>query len=788
MTQPDLTSLIARSVPSFAELPAEVRDLILAATVERSLERGEVLAREGDPGDAMYLVVWGSLALDCTTAGPETVLLAVVGPGELTGELSLITGHRRAATIRAREPSLVRALHRGQFDELCARHPAEMEGPLRWMADRLSRYHIATAIRESPLLGALSEEARAKLEAGFVAVDLAAGEMLFREGEPGDSLYLILSGRLRLLLADGDGEANAAPDGKNKGRLLAELGKGDVVGEMAVLTGEHRSASAIAVRDSQLARLDSAAYRRVVADHPIEILGMFTRQIAARLRAQNQGRLPQGRAPVAIAVMPMPGPSGNAPAGAFAAELASQLSIFGPTLHLNRNVLDSKFAAGRWGYADDVARAASASEAAERRLLAWLGDQELTHSHVVYEADSTSGAWTSRCLRQADLLLVVAEAVADRRQCAETLAQLMRGAAPIENRVLVLIHPPELPSRGVSGVPGSPTQTRAWKQALGFGRHEHVRQGSRHDVARLARMVDGRAVGLALGGGFALGLAHIGVVDAMRRLEIPIDYVGGTSMGAIIAAACAMHFTHAQMLEVMRKGCLEALKGDFTLPLLSLLTGRKVDAAFSEYVAGLDIEDFWLPYFSISASLVHARMMVHREGDALRSVLASCRAPGMFPPIAWDGDVLVDGGLVNNIPADVMRQSVGDGTVIAAAVAPEKEFVGGQEFGTHISGWQVARNNFNPFRKHRIGTLADVLMRLIRLGGVSHAQQIRSSADFYLSVPLQRFTFRDFSRGEELARAGYDYAMPALEGWIAKHGRPWLGGADAAPLQDPSGE
>src|SRR5581483_7132295 len=134
-------------------------------------------------------------------------------------------------------------------------------------------------------------------------------------------------------------------------------------------------------------------------------------------------------------------------------------------------------------------------------------------------------------------------------------------------------------------------------------------------------MLNGRLVGLTLGGGFALGLAHIGVVDAMRHLEIPIDFVGGTSMGAIIAAACAMHFTHAQMLEVMRKGCVAALKGDFTLPLLSLLTGRKVGVALSEYLAGLDIEGFWLPYFSISASLVNARMVVHREGDALRSVL-----------------------------------------------------------------------------------------------------------------------------------------------------------------------
>jgi len=124
------------------------------------------------------------------------------------------------------------------------------------------------------------------------------------------------------------------------------------------------------------------------------------------------------------------------------------------------------------------------------------------------------------------------------------------------------------------------------------------------------------------------------------------------------------------MLEVMDKGCVQALKGDYTLPIVSLLTGRKVGLTLGEYLEGLDIEDLGLPYFAISASLTHARMVVHREGSALRSVLASCRAPGMFPPLGWDGDVLVDGGLVNNNPADVMRECVGGGTVFASAVSP----------------------------------------------------------------------------------------------------------------------
>jgi predicted acylesterase/phospholipase RssA len=246
------------------------------------------------------------------------------------------------------------------------------------------------------------------------------------------------------------------------------------------------------------------------------------------------------------------------------------------------------------------------------------------------------------------------------------------------------------------------------------------------------------------------------------------------------------------MLEVMDQGCAQALKGDYTLPLVSLLTGRKVTLALGKYLDNLDIEDFWLPYFAISASLIKATMVVHREGDALRSVLASCRAPGMFPPLGWDGDVLVDGGLVNNVPADVMREAISgsdagsensSGIVFAADVSPDSEFLAGtapNQFGMDLSGWNVARRNFSPaLRKsrHKVkhATIADILMRLIRLGGVAHKQQIRASADLYLTIPLENFSVKDFHRGEEMAKIGHDYALAQLQSWIEVHGRPWLG-------------
>jgi NTE family protein/lysophospholipid hydrolase len=775
-TPPKPLVRLLQSAPAFAQLSTETCERIAQLTGERTLVAGEFLANEGDLGYELFVIVSGRLLLTQQSAtapetSPELLQLGSAGPGQVVGELSLLTGHPRAESMQALEPTVVLTLASADFDDLCASLPDEMATTVRWMTERLDAYQINTAIAENPHLRNLSTEARQDLAAALVRTDIQGGAVLFHEGREGDALYLILSGRMRLQRESGSAD----------NRVIAELGKGDMLGELALLTSEPRSASAVAVRDSHLARLDKAAFDRLVARYPTELLGLFSRQLAVRLRLQNMGRKREGRPPVAIAVLPLTPNEQAGGARDFTGELVRQLSAFGPTLHLNRAVIDRIFPESQ-GIRSSSRRFNSDSEqvarVSERRLLAWLDDLEMIYRHVVYEADYQTGTaestWTSRCLRQADVLLVVAGGPSDPRKSEQTMVRLTSKTLPSVKTTLVLLH---------AGGPGSVSFTKAWKHSMGIRAHEHIRMDARGcpdsgDVGRIARALNRQSVGLVLGGGFALGLAHIGVVDAMRDLQIPIDYVGGTSMGAIIAAACAQEFSHDQMLEVMDHGCAQALKGDYTLPIVSLLTGRKVTHALGKYLEKLDIEDLWLPYFAISASLVHARMVVHTSGSALKSVLASCRAPGMFPPLGWDGDVLVDGGLVNNIPADIMRQSVGSGTVFAADVSPRTEFTAGQEFGTDVSGWKVAARNFNPFsRQKKMGTLADVLMRLIRLGGVAHEQQIQASADLYLSVPLEKFSVRDFHRGEEMSQVAYQHAKEKLEDWIARNGRPWQGNA-----------
>jgi len=750
MTIHDLAAVL-RATSAFSGLSLESCCRVAALLKEQELAPGEILAREGDSGDALFVVLDGSLKLSTQEENPLNRFdLGRIGPGAVAGELALLTAHSRAATISAEEASLVASLSRDDFEQLCRELPQEMESVIAWMRRQLHAYQIKMALYESPLFENLSAPARAEMESSLEWTLLRAGETLFREGDPGEALYLVVSGRIRLVQAPEIGEEDS-PDGKLE-RSLVELGKGETLGEMALLTHEPRSATAYAIRDTQLARLDRASFDRIVAAHPQKMLGLFVGQMAKRLRQQNRGRKPERKPPVSIAVIV------DSPlARAFAGQLTKALSAFGSTLHLNRTDVTSSGPAHR----------AIDPDAAEARLLSWLNEQETLYQHVVYETDAQEDPWTVRCLRQADIVFLAVAAEQDPSSTGAKLQALIQCAERKVQSSLVLLH---------SKSSSAPTNTRVWLGATGAGAHWHIRADCVEDVGRVARSLCGRSLGLVLGGGFAFGLAHIGVTQAFRDLGIPVDYVGGTSMGAVIALARALNFSREQMLEIMDKGCAQSLKGDYTLPIVSLLTGKKVAHSIGQYIEDRDIEDLWLPYFAISTSLVHAGMVVHTKGNILRSVLASSRAPGIFPPLGWNDEVLVDGGLVNNVPCDVMRREMPTGTVVGVDVSTESDFSVREQFDMHLSGWKVVLRKANPLsRAPRPTSMAGIFARLVRLGGAAHNRQIRLAADVYLEPPLNGFTFRDFKCGPEMSQVAYDYTMNEMQRWIDSHGRPWQG-------------
>ena len=603
---------------------------------------------------------------------------------------------------------------------------------------------LLLALRRSNLFASLSAEAMVALESQLTPVALMSGEVLFKEGEPSDSLYIVISGRLRVV--------SRAPEDQSE-RLVADLGHGEIVGEMGLVCDEPRSATVVAIRDTNLAKLTEAGLNRLAASCAQPIYSAIIRQLASRLRNETAGiriRKPTARC---LAVV---GLSKDVSIGTFTDSLTNELAQTGAVLRLNSERADSLF--GIPGVAQSMGGADI-----QARFVDWLNGKETRYSKLLYEADTSSSAWTARCLRQADLILAVIRANEDYVEAGSRAADLLGiGDASKKPRILVIVHDD-------GNTPPNATRERTLR--IPAERHFHIRMNNERDFGRLARFLNDRSVGLALGGGFARGIGHLGVIRAMHELDIPIDMVGGTSMGAIIAAECAFEWDHQKMLELTCKYSAESMLHDYTLPVVSFLTGRKVTRALTAFGANKDIEDMWLPYFCVSANLTRAEGKVHLSGNVSRSVIASSRAPGVFPPVTWDNELLFDGGLVDVVPSDVTRDLVGQGTVISVAASPPIEY-GNVDFGLSFSGWEGLRRQLFS-KKQRLPGLLDLMMRILEFGRTP-AARLRHLADAYLILPLGDFTYGDFRRGSEIAEIGYRFALDYFGRWIDSNGRPWL--------------
>ena len=286
------------------------------------------------------------------------------------------------------------------------------------------------------------------------------------------------------------------------------------------------------------------------------------------------------------------------------------------------------------------------------------------------------------------------------------------------------------------------------------------------DVARLARMVTGRGCGVVLGGGGPRGFAHLGVLRALEEARVPIDVVGGTSIGAVIGAFCALGMDDAERVEravtaFTRSGRLVSP----TLPLVALSSGRRVDRLLAEHLGLGGIEDLIVRFFCVSASLSRADEVIHERGLLWPAVRASLSLPGIFPPAYADGDLLVDGGVLDNLPVEVMRDRVSTGCIVAVDLSPVVEPLIAAPFAAGLSGWRVLRDRLNPFTGPRsVPNIADILSRST---GLSQVRQRRAAltgdrADLLLRPPVTRLGALDFKTGVGLIEEGYRYAVEEL--------------------------
>jgi NTE family protein len=566
------------------------------------------------------------------------------------------------------------------------------------LRERLSKFPLLAEIGDAALKRLLSE-------ANWFG--LPGGMLLKRDGENDQALFLVVTGALGVFV----------DDEKGKRRLVAHVPAGETVGEMSLISGDAHSAQLVALRDTELLRISRDGFNSLIARHPRVMLNLM--RIVVRRLQQTTHRPTDGARPKTFAIVPLQ-------EGLSHTHIAQRLAAALKDMGSKAAVLD----------------ASSAEQSAD-----WFNEFEAAHDIVFYRGDTPTSPWTQLCLRQADRVFLMARADEPLPLKPLDLPAFKERATGLPE--LLLLHP----EGRAYGLP----EHFAIRSGL-FDSHHHVRQGNAEDIARLARFVSGRAVGLVLAGGGARGFAHIGVIKALREARVPLDNLGGTSMGAIIAAGIAMEWSIEEQTERMRAAFVTANPlSDYTLPLIALVRGKKVSDLLREHFGEVRIEELPKPFFCVSSDLTSGRIHVHRQGPLWRALRASVALPGILPPVTHHGHLLVDGGVMNNLPVDVMSQRP-HGPIIASDVTGELDLrVADSRYGERPIWWLIWQ------RMRGTPSIVSILMRSGTVGSEAQRRIVREQADYLFEPPLADVGLRDWKKFDRAIAEGYEHAQSRIQ-------------------------
>jgi NTE family protein len=581
-----------------------------------------------------------------------------------------------------------------------------------------ARLRLRQALLRAPLFSDLDSRSMAAIEHELTPLVLPGGTPLFHQGEPADAVYVVASGCLGVFRHDDDDAAEGGP------ALIAEITPGNLVGEMSLLSHGKRTRSVAALRDSEVWRLSQQSFDNLTSHHP-EVLPALMRAVAVR---NVMTPVKRRRQPRTFALLPA---GSNVPSGRFSVLLEAALARLGGEVQvLGQNSLEQD--------------------------PEWFARCELDNAFVLYRADPGLTPWTQLCLRQADCLVVIRNADGDEpTRLPFEIEAAQPGAVFHRRRELVLLH------EGHDPKPGTTTAQLAGGM---YGQHHHVRLDLPSDFDRLARLITGHAVGIVMAGGGARAFTHIGVVKALRASGVPVDQVGGTSMGAIVAAAIAARWSDEELRSRFRRSFVTVNPlSDYTLPFVSLFGGRRVTSLLRSAFGDLDIEDLVLPYYCVTANLTTANADTHTTGRLWRWLRASVSLPGVLPPFNDAGQVHVDGGVIDNLPVRAMRRQ-GRGLTIAVDIDTGGALAAGAGVEEPWSAWEFfSRLVWRRKETLPIPSIVRILLRSALVSSAAHAIEDRAAADLLIVPPMEKIDLLDWTSFDKAIEVGYEATMQALD-------------------------
>ncbi len=543
-----------------------------------------------------------------------------------------------------------------------------------------------------------------RLSGGARWFSLPGGSALFSPGEAAQELYFVRAGKLGAFRRE---------EGQEQ-QFLGVIRPGEPAGEMSLIAGVPHSAAVVALRDSEIFALSREDFFDAVERSP-EVMTELARTMILRAR-QTSSRSSAGEPSVFgfIAV------DGGAPIRPLVGQIGAMIDAMGYSV------------------------AVAGSEALQAPT-EWFSQVEAEYDFVLYSAEAADEAWKSIVGRQVDRLFRVGHG--ERKPPAVIPSYASEPLQAQQLVDLILLQPPG----------ATPQGSEAWMEASGAARLFHLRAGDQKDLARVARVLTGQSVGLVLSGGGARAYAHIGAIRALHEHGVPIDFVGGSSMGAIVGAGVALGWDDAELDRRIRKAFVESSPlDDIAFPMIAMTHGEKVKARLEEHFGEVQISDMALPFFCVSSNLTSGGYHLHRRGLLRRALRASISLPGVMPPVTEDNEVLVDGAVIKNFPADVMR-SFQLGPIVGVDVSRGRSITAA-DVRRPASFWRWIASG--EWRKGP--PIVGLLMRAATLSTGRDLAASREASDLLVTPKLDRIDIRDWKAYEPAVEAGYRATCEAL--------------------------
>src|SRR5215211_7710403 len=622
----------------------------------------------------------------------------------------LAIGSVAPAQSAARTPALADAMrvalappHVSSFE---AKAPPIADLPLAVPSDDGRPLHesLGDFLARVPLFSTLEAGLIEEVAATASEVRLDAGDWLFREGDAGDAMYVVRAGRIEIVDAEG--------------KVFRELGKGAALGELALITGEPRAASIRAARDCELVEISQASFQRLL-DSSLELSRALNLQLARQL-GESEGVKFAAR-PLAATIMLLD--LGDADRVAMLADdLTGALRHHAPGARvLASPEHEEEGAAGFGGLLDRA-------------------ESEASIVVLPVEPDS-SPAWRAFCIQQADRILLVAGP-------GETIDGDLDPALKAADLI------------ACDAGPGSGALAELANAIEPIEHHPLRRDHRAGDVARLARRLCGRSVGLVLSGGGARAFAHIGVIEQLEAAGILVDRIAGVSMGAFIGGLYAAGLDAEEIDAIAyENGVRRYPLNDWRFPRHAMIQGERFHEMLKSVFGTVRFEELQRSFLCASADLRRSELVVHRHGALVDHIGTSMCLPVLAPPQVRGERLLIDGGLIDNLPVETMAE-LGEGPLIAVDIRGGD---GSSSSHARAEDGGVTEAGSSGFTNRPPPGLGETLGRLFLLASSNTAQASRKHANLVIEPRSPGVGLLEFHQIDAAVEAGRRATEVALE-------------------------